>query len=158
MTLAWIRAIALFVAVPQVVTGAWAVLAPRHWFETFPGVGPALPAADPPFNQHLVTDAGAGFLAVGVLLALTAVWGRPDALTLVLAGQLVFTVPHLIYHAAHPSQLLGGTADALNVVVLSAEALLCALLVILIRLEPRVPTAQDLESPSRARQGTPQPR
>ena len=70
------------------------------------------PAAEPPFNQHLVTDAGAGFLAVGVVLALAAAWGRRDALVLALTGQLVFTVPHLIYHAAHPSPLLSTASDA----------------------------------------------
>ncbi len=60
--------LALALAPAQLVTGLWAVLAPLAWFDDFPGLGPSLIAADPPYNQHLATDAGAGFLATGVAL------------------------------------------------------------------------------------------
>ncbi len=65
----------VFLAVPQLVTGAWAILRPAGWFADFPGIGPALVAAEPPFNRHLATDAGAGFLAIGVCLAVAVVFG-----------------------------------------------------------------------------------
>lgn len=122
------RALALALALPQLVVGLWAVLAPRSWYDDFPGVGPALAAAEPPFNRHLTTDAGAGFLAIGVLLAVAAWTADRAHLRLAAVGYLVFGVPHLIYHAAHPSPLLPASSDVLNVVLLSAEALAAVVL------------------------------
>ena len=55
----WVRlGMVVTLAVPQLVTGLWAVIATRNWFERFPGVDPRLVAAEPPFNAHLATDAG----------------------------------------------------------------------------------------------------
>jgi hypothetical protein len=59
----WVRLGLVALAVPQVVTGTWALVDASHWFDHFPGFDPRLAAAEPPFNAHLATDAGAGFLA-----------------------------------------------------------------------------------------------
>jgi len=104
-----------------------------EWYTSFPGLGPALPAAEPPYNAHLVTDTGAGFLAVGVVLAVAALVGSRAALTVALLGLVAFSVPHLIYHAAHPSPLLSASRDAFNVVVLGAQSALPLLLLVLSR-------------------------
>ena len=126
-----VRAFGLALALPQAVVGAWATLSPRGWFDSFPGLGPALAAAEPPFNPHLVTDAGAGFLATGGLLLLACLHGGQVEIRAGAVAYLLFSVPHLIFHAAHPSPLLPALNDALNVVLIATQALGALVLVLL---------------------------
>ena len=82
--------------------GAWALLAPRSFYELFPsaGFGPWV-GVDGPFNEHLIRDVGALYLALvgaGVVAALSR---RADASIAVGAAWLVFSVPHFTYHLAH---------------------------------------------------------
>lgn len=114
-------------AVPQLLIGLWAVVAPHNWFERFPGIDPRLVAAQPPFNEHLATDAGAGFLATGVALAVAALWGHRAALQIALLAYAAFSAPHLLYHAANPAAALSGGEDLLNVGVLASGPALAAL-------------------------------
>ena len=82
--------------------GAWALLAPRAFFDSFPsaGFGPWV-GVDGPFNEHLIRDVGALYLALvgaGVVAALSR---RADASIAVGVAWLVFSVPHFAYHLAH---------------------------------------------------------
>jgi hypothetical protein len=116
--------IVITLAAPQLVVGLWAVLSPRGWYEGFPGIGPDLVAAEPPFNAHLATDAGAGFLATGAALAVAVLWGRRSGVHVALVGYLAFAVPHLAYHALNPAPGLTGAEDLLNVALLISGPLL----------------------------------
>lgn len=111
------------IAIPNLITGFWAIVAPENWFDTFPGWAPHLVAAFPPFNQHLATDAGAGVLTVGVLAATAAVLRRRDAVLVAGAGLLAFTGPHAIFHLLNPSDLLTASEDSMNIVPLTITAL-----------------------------------
>ena len=71
--------------------------------ESFPGFDPRLVAAEPPYNEHLVTDVGAGFLATGVVLLVAAVWANRAAIGIALLAFVAFTLPHVVYHATNPS-------------------------------------------------------
>ena len=123
----WVRVgLVVALAVPQLVVGLWAVLDPAGWFADFPGVDPRLVAAEPPYNQHLSTDAGAGFLATGVALLAAAAWGRRSGVLVALSALVALAVPHLAYHVGHPSDLLTSGEDALNVVVLTTPLVLAA--------------------------------
>lgn len=135
----WVRAGAALLAVPQLVTGLWAVLDTRGWYDNFPGFGPMLVAAEPPYNAHLASDAGAGFIATGVVLVLAAVWGERRPMQLALGGLLAFAVAHLLYHAPNPSPLLSDTQNTINVIVLvlAAAIPLALLLVTLPRKDAR---------------------
>jgi len=108
----------LAVAVPQLATGLWAVFAPRRWFDDFPGLGPGLVGAEPPYNQHLATDAGGAFLATGVALLIAVIWPRRQLAMLALVTYLTFAIPHALYHAAHEAPGLSSVAEAANVTVL----------------------------------------
>src|SRR5688500_10235320 len=115
----WVRlGIVVTLAAPQLVIGLWAVLAPKHWFESFPGFDPRLVAAEPPYNEHLASDVGAGFLATGVVLLVAAVWANRAAIGMALLAFAAFTAPHAIYHAANPSDALSGAEDAVNTLTL----------------------------------------
>ncbi len=126
-----VRAFGLALAVPQTVIGLWAVLSPRGFYDTFPGIGPALVAAEPPYNAHLVTDAGAGFLATGGVLLGACLIGGLAEVRVGAAAYLLFAVPHLTWHAAHPSALLAAGNDVLNLVLLGAQAAGALTLVVL---------------------------
>lgn len=117
-----VRAFGAVFAVPQTIIGLWAVLGPRSWYDDFPGIGPALAAAEPPYNQHLVTDAGAGFLATGLLLLGASLFAGAVEIRVAAVAFLLFSAPHMVYHAWHPSPSLDAFNDVLNVVLLGAEA------------------------------------
>jgi len=125
----WVRiGLGVALAPAQLLTGLWAVVATRSWFDDFPGLGPALVAAEPPFNAHLASDAGGGFLATGVALAAAAVLARRSAVYVALLAYLSLALPHLAYHAANPAAGLSGTAQAVNLAMLSSGVAMAMLL------------------------------
>ena len=126
----WVRIGIAVLAVPQLLTGLWATLATRSWWESYPGVGPDLVAALPPFNEHLASDAGAGFLATGVALAIAAATGRRPHVDLALITFLAFTLPHTIHHATHGAPGLTGAEDLYAVGLLAGGVVLAAVLLV----------------------------
>jgi hypothetical protein len=108
--------------------GVPAVLAPRWFFDTFPGFGLAWTAAYPPYNAHLMTDVGAAFTTIGVLL-LVAAWLDDRRVTVVvLVGVLIFSTLHLVFHLRDHGLLhgfdLGASLTSLAAGVLAPVALL----------------------------------
>jgi hypothetical protein len=80
------------------VVAAWILIAPKNFYDTFPGGGTHWVSALPPYNEHLERDFGAAGLGLAVLAALAAVWMekrviQAAAITLFVAG-----LPHLAYH------------------------------------------------------------
>lgn len=121
----WVRlGTAVTLGGPQLVIGLWAVLAPHNWFTSFPGFDPRLVAAEPPYNEHLVSDAGAGFLATGVVLLMAAIWGNRAALRTALLAFVVFTAPHVLYHAVHPADALSASENIVNTGTLAVSLVL----------------------------------
>ena len=116
----WVRVALVALAVPNVVTGLWAVVAPAGWYERFPGWDPRLIAAEPPFNAHLATDAGAGLLASGVVLLVAAWLADRRSVLLGLAAFATFAVPHAAYHVLNPAPGLDGAENLQNSVLLAA--------------------------------------
>ena len=119
MTRTWVRLGLVAVALPQLVTGLWAVLDSRGWYDDFPGLGASWVAADGPYNGHLATDAGAGFLATAVGLLLAAAWGRRREVTLALVIYLVGAVPHLTYHVLTDAPGLSSSENTKSVASLA---------------------------------------
>ena len=124
----WVRIGLIVLAAGQLFTGLWAVIATRSWFDDFPGLGPRLVAAEPPYNAHLAADAGAGFLATGVALLAAAVWAQRSAVYVALLAYLTFAVPHLIFHLRHPADALTGGEQLLNLALLGGPVALAAVL------------------------------
>ena len=115
----WVRLGLVALAAPQLFTGLWAVFDPSGWFDRFPGFDPRLVAAEPPFNAHLASDAGAGFLATGVALLLAALWAERHVIAVALATYLAFAIPHFAYHVREPAPGLSGSEDVTNVITLA---------------------------------------
>jgi AhpD family alkylhydroperoxidase len=100
------RVVLLLLAASQLLTGLWAVLAPRGFYARFPGVGAPWVAVDGPYNAHLVGDAGAGFLATGVALLIAGVWLHRRVVLVALAAYMAHGVAHAAYHLREPAPAL----------------------------------------------------
>lgn len=120
----WVRVGLLVLAAPQAVTGLWALLDATHWFERFPGFDPRLVAAEPPFNAHLVRDAGSGFVATAVALVLAAWFADRRSVWIGLLTYLAFAVPHFAYHALEWAPDLTDSENVTNVVTLGIGVVL----------------------------------
>jgi hypothetical protein len=103
--------------------GAWALAAPRSFYDSFPGFGRHWVVAGGPYNEHLVRDVGGlylALLAVSVWAALRPSWDPARAAGLAWS---VFSLPHLAYHAGHLDQF--GTGDRIaNVLALGGTLVL----------------------------------
>ena len=124
----WVRlGVAVTLAAPQLLIGLWAVTAPGNWFRNFPGFDPRLVAAEPPYNHHLASDAGAGFLATGVVLLVASIWGNRASVFTALLAYAAFTVPHVLYHATNPADALTGFENVTNVLALGSGLILAGM-------------------------------
>jgi hypothetical protein len=115
--------------------GAWARFWPRSFFDRFPGFGHHWTAAYPPYNEHLVTDLGATFLTLAVLLAIAAGVADRRVRTVVLVGVLVFNALHLSYHLNH-HQGMPGVDVGTSLGALGVGAIAPVVLLVLDRLVP----------------------
>jgi hypothetical protein len=81
--------------------GIWAAFLPGSFYSDFPAVRPPWVAVDGPFNEHLIRDVGAMFLALGVIALVAAINGREGQARLAGLAWLVFSVLHFAYHVTH---------------------------------------------------------
>ena len=85
--------------VPQAIAGLWAFLAPRSFYDNFPGFGRAWVAPIGDFNEHFIADTGNLFLVVCLLLGIAAFYLERRLVRIALVLWLVFSVPHFIAHS-----------------------------------------------------------
>ena len=118
--------------------GGWATVSPRGFYDAFPGVLGHWVDLDGPFNEHLIRDVGALYLALAaasvVVLVLRSAWAPLGA------AWTVFGALHLAYHATHVDGF--STVDAVGAIVSLAVSL--ALGVVLL-----VPTRRPVEAATR---------
>ena len=104
----------------------WATIAPRQFYDDFPGGGRNWVAVDGPYNEHLVRDVGGLSVALLIVAAFALV---PLSIPLVRATAVAFLVIgvlHVGYHLQHLD--LYDTADQ----IVSIGALLVAPVVALL--------------------------
>lgn len=123
----WLRAGLLLLAGAPLVVGAWALFAPRSFFDDFPAAGRRWVSALGPYNEHLARDVGALNLALGVLLVAAAALLGKRLVGTSLAAWLVYAVPHLVFHLSEYGAL-SPLDDLVNIVVLALAVLLPLLL------------------------------
>jgi hypothetical protein len=114
-----VRVALALLALTGAVVGFWALLAPASFYTSFPGLGFTWVSEAGPYDEHLVRDVGALYVALLVVTVLALL--RPASVRPWVAGLawLVFGVPHLVFHAAHagPGDAVEVTALAVNVVL-----------------------------------------
>ena len=96
-----VRAALLYGAYVNASVGLWATIAPRSWYDSFPGFGRVWVSTDGPYNEHLVRDVGA--LGIGLtILLLAAAWLMKRELVLTAGiAMTVAAIPHTLYHLRH---------------------------------------------------------
>lgn len=105
----WQRLALGYLAALSLLVGAWAAVAPRSFYDDFPGLGMVWVAVDGPYNEHLTRDVGGLNLALAVvLIAAVVTLSRPLVLSAA-AAAIAYGLPHLIYHVFNPRGL--GAAD-----------------------------------------------
>lgn len=134
-------------AVPAVVIGVWAAFMPRSFYEDFPGLGRMWVAPDGPYNEHLVRDVGELNLALALVTLIALVVLTPMLVRAVLAGWLVYSVPHLVYHLRH----LDPFATDDQVSIIASLALVPLLAVVLLVIEIRGPAVASKDRSDEAR-------
>ncbi|WP_341955840.1 hypothetical protein [Microbacterium sp. LWH13-1.2] len=90
-----------FSALLGLFVGGWAYLAPLSFYESFPGVLGAWVSVDGPFNEHLIRDVGAMYLALAAASAGGLVWRDPIGFRVLGLAWTVFGTLHFAYHALH---------------------------------------------------------
>ncbi len=86
-------------AVTALPIGAWAVIAPRAYYDDFPGLGSQWISPDGPYNEHLMRDFGALNLALGVFTVCAAIWLLRPMVIAAAVAWIVYPLPHVAYHA-----------------------------------------------------------
>jgi len=128
----WLRGGLLFFAAAEALIGVWAQGWPRSFYTDFPLPGHRWVANLPSYNEHVLRDFGGLNLALAVVFGVAAVTLHPVLVRAVLAGYLVFAVPHLVFHLNH-LQPFGRTDAAAQTVALTAVAVLPMALLALTR-------------------------
>lgn len=95
-----LRAGLWFMAVVSAGAGTWALFLPRLFYEHLPLPGRHWVSALGPYNEHLLRDVGALYLAFAVLLAGAAILSERRLVQVSLVAWLVSAVPHFVYHMA----------------------------------------------------------
>jgi alkylhydroperoxidase family enzyme len=93
-----IRFLLLALGGPQVLIGVWALASPRTFYDDFPAGTDGWVHVLGPFDEHLVTDVGSLFVALGVVLILAGLSLRRGAVIAAATGWLIFSVPHFLWH------------------------------------------------------------
>lgn len=129
-----IRGGLILLAVLQGAAGLVQLFAPRVFYDDFP-----LPSAPwvselPPYNEHLMRDVGALTLAYVLVLAAAAIWMERRLVQVALCANLVWTVPHFVFHTTHLDDYSTGAAIGQTILLAFAVLLPAALLVLSRRL------------------------
>lgn len=133
MTLGLRRGLLWTTALIGLYVGGWAAFATRSFYDSFPGLGFIWISIDGPYNEHLVNDVGTlnlGFAAATLYAALL----RSESAVVTASrtvgiAWVVFSVPHLVYHARHLGGL--GAADVLGQVISVASTIVLGALLML---------------------------
>ena len=81
--------------------GGWAESAPSSFYRSFPGFGRHWLPPLGPYNEHLVTDFGALNLALAAATLVAAVTLTRTATAAACVAWIVYSVPHVGFHAMH---------------------------------------------------------
>jgi hypothetical protein len=128
----WLRAGLVLLTAVQAVVGGWQYFAPHSFYTEIPTV-----AADPPYNEHLMTDVGGLGLALAAVLGAAALLMERNLIRAALAGYLVYTVTHLVFHVTHLAGLPGADPVLLTIGLALLPAVAAGLLLLTARAQDR---------------------
>lgn len=108
----WQRLALGYLALNSLVVGLWAQVAPRSFYDNFPGFGAVWVAVDGPYNEHLIRDVGGLNLALAAVLIAAMVMLTAPLVTAAAVAALLYGVPHVTYHLFNTGGLRTGDVIA----------------------------------------------
>jgi hypothetical protein len=93
-----VRLVLIYLVLTTGWLAVWILLAPKGFYDSFPGGSSHWVSALPPYNEHLERDFGAASLGLAVLALLAAVWMEKRVIQAAAITVLVAGLPHLAYH------------------------------------------------------------
>lgn len=136
------RALLGLVAAAQAEVGVWGELAPRSFYERFPGFGRHWVAPIGAYDEHLIRDYASAEIGLAVLLACAAIWFSRRVVLIAGAAFLVATLPHFIFHLTTTDDL-PAVDNALSLGAFVAEMALVAVAMAIVIRQPRRPPWPD---------------
>lgn len=115
------RALLGALTVTGAAVGGWAQAAPAAFYRSFPGFGRHWLPPLGPYNEHLVRDFGALNLGLAAAALVAAITLTRSATATASVAWLVYSVPHLAFHADHGAAFPAGD-DIAVLTTLSAAA------------------------------------
>jgi len=129
-----VRAMLWVLVISAFGVGMQAEFFPRSFYDDFP-FGRGWVAMDGRYNEHLIRDVGALNLAL-LVFTLGAIFVGTRAIARVAAvSWLMYSVPHLVYHARHLTMNMSG-ADKVAIMVSLSIPVIAALVVLFARSRP----------------------
>jgi len=120
-----------FSALLGLFVGGWAYFAPQSFYDSFPGVLGSWVSVDGPYNEHLIRDVGAMYLALAAASVGGLIWRSAVVFRVLGLAWSLFGGLHFAYHAGHlehmsPASAVGemvalGISLALGIVLLIPE-------------------------------------
>ncbi|MEX2268960.1 MAG: hypothetical protein WEA75_09765 [Acidimicrobiia bacterium] len=120
----------VLLAVTAIPIGAWAVIAPRSYYDDFPGFGSQWISPDGPYNEHLMRDFGALNLALAAFTVCAAIWLLRPMVIAASVAWIVYPLSHLTYHVLNLDRY--DTVDQIGILagLAIAPIVACGLLVL----------------------------
>jgi hypothetical protein len=112
-----------------------ALFAPRTFYDDFPVAGADWVSSFAPYNEHLIRDYGASFLAIAALALIAARLAERRLMAVALVVWLIAAIPHAIFHLAH-SDTPAGFSGIASLATLAVNVLAPLVLLYLVRKEP----------------------
>lgn len=122
-------AAAAFSALLAGFVGVWAYFFPATFYASFPGVLGSWVSVDGPFNEHLIRDVGAMYLALGCASVGSLIWRSDVGYRVLGIAWTVFGTLHFAYHAFHLEHL--AVAEAVGEMVALGVSLLLGILLLI---------------------------
>jgi hypothetical protein len=144
-----IRFALIYLTVAIGLVAAWILIAPKGFYDNFPGGSTHWVSALPPYNEHLERDFGGAGLGLAVLAGLAAFWMERRVVQVAAVSLLVAGLPHLAYHLTTTGHY--STADNVGSLAgLALDALLPLALIYLVSDAAQAPTPTAPSAPMKA--------
>ncbi|TMR96853.1 hypothetical protein EJK15_21240 [Nonomuraea basaltis] len=92
------------------MSGAVQLFAPKFFYDNVPTTNHPWVSLIPPYSEHLMRDVGALTMTYAFVLAVAAVTMDRLMVRTALVANLIFAVPHFIFHAFHLEEFSVGDA------------------------------------------------
>ncbi|WP_019180736.1 hypothetical protein [Microbacterium yannicii] len=116
-------------AILALFVGVWAYFSPTTFFDSFPGVLGSWVSGDGPFNEHLIRDVGALYLALGGASVASLIWRSEYAYRVLGVAWTIFGSLHFAYHAFHLHHM--PVVDAIGEMIALGVSLLLGIILLI---------------------------